>query len=137
MPLSSKDERLQMLLLSHSGLDSSDIAFAVGRKERTVNKWLSRFSEHGHTESYHKGNSGRPRATTQEQDIDVLADCIANPFKPAKKIFHELHDELSCSYTTIRNRLSEYDRKSYRAAQKLLLTEQHKRDRYEFCNNYD
>ncbi|KAH6930443.1 hypothetical protein HPB50_013660 [Hyalomma asiaticum] len=97
----------------------------------TVSRILKAYRETGRIEDAPRGRPAR--ATSQEEDLLIVAASVAGPFLSAK----EIRDELglrSVSLPTTRQRLHEAGIHSRVASQKTLLEESHKRARLEFAS---
>lgn len=75
--------------------------------------------------------SGRPKVTSEEQELLIVAAAVADPFLSAKEIRQELSLNVSCE--TIRRRLKEAGLGSCVAAQKPHLTDRQRLERLEFA----
>lgn len=75
--------------------------------------------------------SGRPRATTEEEDRLITAAIVADPFQSAEDIREAL--SLTVSSETVRRRLSELGLQSFVAAQKPCLSDSQLQERLMFA----
>ena len=78
--------------------------------------------------------SGRRRTTTTDQEVNILANRFAEPFKTTKEIYDGLN--LNRSYYTVVKRMHENGLTACRVAQKELLTQQHKHNSVIFAEKY-
>ncbi|KAM7315852.1 putative transposable element tc1 transposase [Ixodes scapularis] len=76
----------------------------------------------------------RPRATTAEDDHHIVAAVSLDPFQRARDIKEAL--DFDVSEMTIRRRFSEAGLKSRMSAQKPLLTDTNKAQRYRFAQDH-
>jgi transposase len=90
-------EKNMIIHMSGMGLNPADIASALSRDIRTVNKWLFRFAETG--EMLTKKGTGRPKSTTEHEDLLINLHAIQNPKATLKKIKFEAN--LGCHTSTI------------------------------------
>jgi transposase len=114
------------------GFAVEEIAQAFSCHINTVYHWISRYEQTGNINALPR--SGRRRATTPDQDINIVASRFAEPFKTAKEIYDGL--DLNCSYYTVVKRMHENGFIACRAAQKELLTQQHIHNRVIFAEEY-
>src|SRR5277367_4497203 len=99
-PIDNK-ERLLILHLFSSGFTSNEIANAINRDKRTVEKWLTKWQNTG--EMNHIKPTGRPRVTTPEEDFHIILSSTDNPYASLSTINENLG--LGVYKQTIGNRL--------------------------------
>ncbi|KAH9367519.1 hypothetical protein HPB48_009073 [Haemaphysalis longicornis] len=101
MPSVPEKDRLRMIHLFQEGIRQRDIAKATGRPQCTVNRTLQAFRDECRKENFLRGR--RPRATTSEKDMLIVAAAAVKPALTSKQIKREL--DLSASTKTVRSRL--------------------------------
>ncbi|KAH9382435.1 hypothetical protein HPB48_004303 [Haemaphysalis longicornis] len=126
MPSVPEEDRLRMIHLFQEGIRQRDIAKATGRPLCTVNLILQAFLNEGRIENLPRGR--RPRATTSEQDMLIVADAAVKPSLTSKQIKCEL--DLSASTKTVRRCLH------CAPARKPKLSETNKLARLLFANDH-
>ncbi len=75
-PLTSAERNLTIYFLG-AGLDNKDIAIALSRGKRTIDKWVNRFEATGEMQAIK--HMGRQRATTIQQHLDIALCATENP----------------------------------------------------------
>jgi transposase len=96
------------------GFAVDEIALAHSCHINTVYHWITRYEQASNVTDLLR--SRRRRATTPDQEINILANRFAEPFKTAKDIYDGL--DLNCSYYTVVKRMHENGFIACRAAQK-------------------
>jgi transposase len=72
-------ERARIIWLALQGARVPAIATAVGRGERTVRRWLTRFNAHGPDALQDAPRAGRPPTYSADQVGEVIATALTNP----------------------------------------------------------
>lgn len=132
MPSVLKEDRLRMIHLFQEGMRQRDIAKATGRPLCTVNRNLQAFRDEGRIENLPRGR--RPRATTGEQDMLIVAVVALKPSLTSQQIKCEL--DLSASTKTVRRRLQDVQQRNCVPARKPKLSEANKLARLRFAEDH-
>lgn len=82
----------------------------------------------------HDQESRRPKVTTHDDDILIVAAAVEEPFLSAKEIRDEL--SLSISTATVRRQLKEAGISDFAAAQKPFLPERQRQQRLDLALNH-
>ncbi|KAM7310536.1 hypothetical protein ISCGN_007444 [Ixodes scapularis] len=125
-------EREEIVKLSLEGYSQRNIASLSGRPLKTVNRIVRAYRDEGRIKDAPQDR--RPRSTTIDQDLMIVAAVNDDPFQNANSVRTAL--ELDVSDTTVRRRLREAGMQSRVAAQKPLLTPSNKTVRLKFANDY-
>ncbi|KAM7282618.1 hypothetical protein ISCGN_002763 [Ixodes scapularis] len=125
-------EREEIVKLSLEGYSQRNIASLSGRPLKTVNSIVRAYRDEGRIKDAPQDR--RPRSTTIDQDLMIVAAVNEDPFQIANSVRTAL--ELDVSDTTVRRRLREAGMQSRVAAQKPLLTPSNKTVRLKFANDY-
>lgn len=128
----SIQDRWKIIGLSQSGIRQKDIAAQIGCSIPTVIRIVRAYREEGRVRDARRGS--RQRATTEDEDIAILASSSRDPFKTATDLKRELG--LAASTSTIQRRLRGARLRSCAAARKTGLTEHHKAARLRFCQEH-
>ena len=72
-------ERAKIVSLASAGQLVPEIAEALGINEKTVRKWLKRFTEHGPVGLEDAPRSGAPSRYTPEVKAQIIAAALTNP----------------------------------------------------------
>ncbi|KAH6930330.1 hypothetical protein HPB50_012828 [Hyalomma asiaticum] len=127
VPLHKREEVVQ---LSLKGYKQRNIANLTDCNVSTVNRIVQAYRDEGRIkDAPHKR---RPRVTSMDQDLQVVAVVSEKPFLSAKDVRRTL-DLANVSDSTIRRRLREAALRSRIAAQKPLLTCANKTARLKFA----
>lgn len=126
------DTRLQVVHLSQGGASQRSIALKLGLNLHSVNRIMQAFRDEGRIGD--AARAPRPRSTTPEEDLLIVAAACDNPFLNARELRSEL--SLDVSTQTIRNRLHEVGLRSRVAPKKPLLTDRNKENRLQFCQDH-
>lgn len=94
---------------------------------KTVRKWLDRYAQEGNVQR--EFGPGRPRITTNDQNLEMVEYIKANPFSSAIRA-SALHN---VPYRTALRRIHENGLGNYTAAHQIKLTERHKQERINHC----
>ncbi|KAH9373102.1 hypothetical protein HPB48_003948 [Haemaphysalis longicornis] len=121
-----------MLHLFQDGIRQRDIAKATGRPLCTVNRILQAFRDQGRIKNLPRGR--RPRATTSEQDMLIVAVTALKPSLTSKQIKCEL--DLSASTKTVRRRFYDVRLRNCVSARKPTLSEANKLARLLFPDDH-
>ncbi|KAH8025276.1 hypothetical protein HPB51_005627 [Rhipicephalus microplus] len=105
----------------------------LNRPQKTVNRILRAFYQENRLED--APHQRRPRKTTEEEDVFIIAAMVKYPFSTTKKIKEELG--LSLSLSAIQRRLHAANLKSHVVARKPLLTTEHRRKRLDFGRQHE
>jgi transposase len=124
-------ERNLIIHLLGAEMTPRDISLALTRDKRTINKWIERWQQTG--ELNIKKSSGRPRATTNEEDLNISLHAVHNPFILRQEI--ETKCELNVSLNTISKRLDDSRLFTRVARMKEHLSAGHKARRLQFAQN--
>lgn len=125
-------DRGRIIGLSEGGMTPGAIAQELGLHRSTVHKWIKRWQEQGSVST--KPGSGRPKATTPEQDEAIVERAQERPLTPVVNYPRDLH--LACSVPTVRRRLHAANIKCHVPAVKEVLTPYNKDDRMGFALQY-
>lgn len=125
------DDRRLIACLFVEGVPQREIARRTGRSKSAVARTIRVFRNGGSLADSKR--PGRPRASTEEDDLLIIAASVADPFMTAEEIRKEL--ALNISAKTIRRRLKEIGLRSCMAAQKPHLTTKQRKERLEFANS--
>jgi hypothetical protein len=117
--------------LCGAGLSNSDIALALSRDVRTVNKWYQRWYNTGEVNVIKQ--RGRPRATTSEEDLNISLHAIQKPSITSNEIKTEA--QIDCCRMTVGRRLRESKLFCRIARIKEHLSAGHKARRMLFAEN--
>lgn len=69
-----------------------------------MKKWANRGDEEGLDGMKTRPKTGRPRATTRELDVDVIASVEAQPMRGVSNVVREMHPDYPASMDTARRR---------------------------------
>ncbi len=127
-----EETRWQIVLFYYLGIALREIAFAFNCDERSAQRWIYRYETTGNVKD--KPRSGRPRKTTRDEDIDIVAASKADHFRTAVEILKS--SQFDITVWTVRNRLNENNLNACIAAQAERLNELHKINRLNFANLY-
>jgi transposase len=86
-------EKYLIVFFLGAGYESRDIAYALNRDKRCIDKWINRYQETGLMQNRVK--AGRPRVTTEDQNFDIILSAIENPFRRLNDIKSNLQTYLS------------------------------------------
>ena len=120
MATSSDFTRGQIIGLYQSGsMSHREIAAAVGKDRRTVDRIIQRFEERGNTEA-----DGRPRVTSEREDRTIVKLSKAAPRASSRELAEELATDygVQLDSSTVRRRLLEAGRPAYRPINSPVLT---------------
>ncbi len=121
----------RILEMHQQGISQRDIGEALGISRSKVQRRLQSYFERG-TMTRKKG-SGRPRSTDKRNDRAIVREVKINPFITCREIKAN-NPDLNVSLDTIRRRIIESGEfKSYWAANKPYLSQDHIRRRLEWC----
>lgn len=95
---------------------------------KTIQKWLARFQQEGNINR--KYGPGRPRTTTNEQNVEMVEYLKANPFSTAVRAAALQN----IPYHTAVRRIHESGLSNFVAAHEPKLTERHKQQRIEYSH---
>ncbi|XP_075530153.1 uncharacterized protein LOC142563485 [Dermacentor variabilis] len=127
VPLNKREEVVQLWKKAYS---QRNIAALTGCRLNTVNRIVQAYRDEGRiTDAPHER---RPRATSADQDLQIVAAVNEKPFLNAKEVRSTLALE-HVSDSTVRRRLREAALRSRIAAQKPLLTVANKTARLKFA----
>lgn len=132
MPRASDANRIGMIALYRQGISQRRIAKITGRALSTVNRVFKACKTEGRLSDLPHGS--RPRSTTAEQDLLIIAAAVDNPFLTAQQIKTELG--LNIDVQAVRQRLHEAGLHSRTAARKPLLSDRHKATRLQFAQSH-
>lgn len=96
---------------------------------KTVRKWVDRYQQEGNVQR--RFGPGRPRTTTNEQNVELVEYIRANPFSTATRAA-ALNN---VRYRTALRRIHDGGLGNYCAAYEIKLTEQHKQARINYCRS--
>lgn len=125
-------ERGRMVGMWQSGMSVRRIAEETGVSVKTVRRWLRRWEEEGHLRS--RPRRGRPRATTQEQDNEIVEAVVEHALITSVSIVQHL--QLPCNARTVQRRLHEQQFHCYVPAKKERLTQAQRDARLGFALQY-
>lgn len=80
----SSEDKGAIVALHNSGTPLNEIADTVGCHRETVQRWIRRYEEVGDVKR--RVGSGRPRKTTQREDMRLLASIRAKPITTLQEI---------------------------------------------------
>lgn len=110
---------------SHQNLET--IAQLTQTSVKTVQMWIDRYTQDGNVQR--KFGPGRPRITTNAQNVAMVEYIKANPFSTTVRA-SALQD---VPYRTALRRIHENNLGNYVAAHQIKLTERHKQERMNHC----
>jgi transposase len=131
LPL-SPIERSAAVVLTRIGETQQQAAEQLGTSRQTVAHWQHRFEETRDIRDVLR--SGRPRETTDQENIDIIASCVINSHLTPKGVLQEL--DLNVSARTIDRRLQEAGLFGRVTMKKRVFTEEDKRKRLSFAEGY-
>ena len=136
---STQEQLASIVSLYKSGEAVKEISRIVGLAERTVQKWIKRYSEDGGEETpTHGKRSGRPLKITQRTTNTIRRQVEVKPRLSAKEIKENNPLLLAdVSVRTVQRTL--HDRLRYRSCRprrKPLLTSRQIKNRIAFCRKY-
>ena len=131
LPLSSI-ERSAAVVLTRIGESQKQAAEHLGTTRQTVAHWQHTFEEERDIKDALR--SGRPRETTELEDIALVASSVIEPFDTPKRL--KLKLGLDVSVDTIDRRLVESGLPGRVAAHAYPFTEEHRRKRLSFAEGY-
>ncbi|KAH8009522.1 hypothetical protein HPB51_018168 [Rhipicephalus microplus] len=111
------------------GVPQREICRRTNRSQTAVNRIIQAFRDDRRFTDVE--GSGRPRATTEEEDRLIMAAIVADPFQSAENIREAL--SLKVSSETVRRRPSELGLQSFIAAPKPCLSNSHLQKRLMFA----
>lgn len=95
---------------------------------------LKKFLKQRKFEDQHRGNSGRPKSATSEENIRRVQNAIeSDPRKSARRLSAQLNMKKSSVHNILRQNLKLFP---YKIQVLQTQTEQNKRDRVAFCRRY-
>lgn len=112
---------------NHQSLEN--IARLADCSVKTVQKWIDRYERDQNVER--KFGPGRPRTTTNEQNIGMVEYLEANPFSSTVRAAALQN----VPYRTALRRVHESGLGNYNAAHQTKLTDQHKQQRIDYCRS--
>ena len=132
----SLHKRYEIVFLSNNPLgpqlNHTDVAKTVHCSTSTVKYWLNRWNESKDLDD--SSRSGRPCATTQEQDQRTVLLADRQTFVTAEDIANQLKRErVVVSERTVRRRLNDAGAKYNKPISKPLLTEHHQETRLKWA----
>jgi transposase len=132
-------KRYEIVFLSNHPLgpqlNHTEVAKAVHCSTSTVKYWLNRWIESKDLSDLVR--SGRPRATTQEQDQRIVSLAEQQTFVTAQDIANQLERErVVVSERTVQRRLNEAGAKYNRPMSKPLLTKHHQERRLKWARDH-
>ena len=116
-------------LIEHAGMNYSEAGARYGVPRATARRWWRRYEETGSVRR--QRGSGRQRVSSAQDDQRLIAQCRQQPFMSARQLREETN--FPGDVTTVRRRLRAVGLRSYRAAVKERLTEDHMIDRLAFA----
>ena len=119
--------------MHNAGLSVSAISREIGADRKTVRKWIRKWEEEGRAVKA-MPRSGRPRCTTEQDDLQIVDAARTNSITTAVKITRNLG--LTCSVETTRRRLKEAGLHCHTPARKEPLTEVQRETRLGFALEY-
>lgn len=126
--------RLEIIKYCTEGVPQREICRRTGRSMTAVNRIIQAYRE----ENGRIGDaprSGRPRCTSEEQDLLIIAAITDDPFQTAREIRDNV--SLDISEATIRRRLNEAGLSGCIAAQKPVITERQRVQRLAFARAHE
>lgn len=128
------EERRRIVRLSIERVPQREICRRTRRSRTSVNRIIQAYrDEYGRIADAQR--SGRPRLTTLEEDQQIVAAAVVDPFLNAREIRDAL--DLSCCSETIRSRLREAGLMNCVAAQKPHLTTKQREERLNFARAFE
>lgn len=116
-------------LIEHAGLSVPEAGARLGVHRATAFRWWKKYEETGNVER--KRGTGRQCVSSQDQDQRLIDQCRQQPFMCARQLKEST--AFPGDVTTVRRRLRAAGLRSFRAAVKERLTEEHKVDRLAFA----
>lgn len=126
------EDRRYIARLFVEGVPQREIARRTGRSKTAITRIIRAFREDGTLADAKR--SGRPRVTTHEADILIVAAAVVDPFLSAKEIRDEL--SLNISTRTVSRRLKEAGIYNFAAAQNPFVSERQRQQRLDFALNH-
>ena len=120
--------------MSECGLSQREIARKLGIARETVASWLRRWQEEGEALSDKRKGGNHPRATTAEEDQQIVQTSEANPLMNAQQIKEALN--IQASVDTVRKRLYHAGIHHRTPGIKDPLTPRHKELRLQFAQEH-
>jgi transposase len=130
-PIHEIEKNLIVYLLG-ANFTPKEIAFAISRDTKCINKWIDRYQRTGMMNKV--PNPGRPKLTTTEDEFNILFAAVENPFRKLNDIKEYLGTYLS--KTTISRRLRESKYYACVARAKEFLSPGHRAYRLQFAEQY-
>ena len=131
MPQLNTVQKAQVIAYVQDGMPVRDVAQVMHVNKNTVQKIKHRWEIHGTLDN--KKPTGRPRATTQEEDNALVHFLEENPFTVAVKAMAET--DFPASRSTACRRIKKSPLKNYVAVKKIILRQEHKQARIIFALN--
>ena len=128
----SEEHRWACVAYRKDGWTFAMISRRIGCNEKTASRIWERYLRTGAVKS--GGRSGRPRATTEEQEVNIVVTARVLKFTSPRRIKQELN--LAVSRITIDRRLQEANLFGRVAVHKRKYTEAEVRKRLAFANGY-
>lgn len=126
-----EEQRTRIIVLSEEGYGIREISRELNISRNTVRTWIRRHAREGILEDRRRHNHG-VRRLTNEQRVDMQHHYEEHPFTPTR-YFAAQHD---VCLQTIRNYLHSTGLHYRHYAEKVALTDGHKRARLNFANAY-
>ena len=126
----------QLVVLHKNGLSQRQISKQLCISKLSIQRAITKFKNKGIYGNRKK--SGKPRKITSRDDTSMKHAVAQSPTSFCKKIrFHLLLKVTNASISTISSRLiKEFDLKSYKSTNKLRLTSQMIKKRFEFAKKH-
>lgn len=128
----NEEFRIRIVNDFNNGLSQKEISEKYSVHKSTVSKIIRKHLSNKTLQTLHKG--GRRRKTTEREDYLIAREIKKNPDVTAKEIKEALG--LNASVMTIRRRAINSNLKSYKPANKPLLSKRHIKARLVFAKNH-
>ncbi|KAG0427201.1 hypothetical protein HPB47_025708 [Ixodes persulcatus] len=131
-PRVSRDDRLRIIKLSKGGMPMRAISAEIGCALGTVLRVVRAYRDEGRVSD--ASRAGRRRATTEHEDLMIVAAVVDEPFLSAAEIKEELG--IPASEATVRARLREAGLTCWNSNTKLRLSPGFKEIRLKFASEH-
>jgi transposase len=128
----SEVERAAAVTLLRVGETQRKVAEQLNCSRQTVAKWKRTYEQTGQV--HEADRSGRPRETTEQENINIVTSAVVNTHSKPREILQELN--LIASARTVDRRLQQADLFGRVAQRKRVFTEEDKRKRLSFAEGY-
>lgn len=119
------------------GAKQEHVASTFNCRQSTVSRVWKQYRD-GRRDFTRAKGQGRPRATTVQQDLDILRDALDDPFNGVRNARRglQIRHNLVISDQTIRNHLAEVGIRSRRPCKRIILRDRHIVARLDFARRH-